>query len=682
MKRKKRNSHLGFGMLLAWIFLCPAIDSEGATRPRNRGLIMEVVSGVNGAKALIRLDGPQVMVPRGTHPHPSLPIGPFEATIRGVVRIPIRADYRFSLIASGASEFRLESGLVHRIEVGGEASVTPYGQIDKGYMDFSIQFQGDSSEADSYARLQWGDMESPLAPFPYRIIGFNADAAGMKELSASEMVVSGRNLFFENRCFKCHVDDSDASGDSSGLGLHAGAPDFNGIGTRRNAGWFAAWVADPQSIRPNARMPKIFHGSKVAESVGDIAAWLGSLEMDQDPIQTTEGERESGSQIFEKLLCGSCHVPPGAGVTYFDTEKPMIDLNHVKAKFPVGQLERFLLKPSAHYTSTRMPDFQLSPDEARNLAAYLRAASTLQSYPEIPEDASRIDRGKKLVESSGCMACHDGPARNQMVAPTLAQLAQSSWDTGCVGKNPASHEMSVHYQLKENEIQDLQHFARNAKGVLSARAPYAEVGNMLSNLQCARCHGAHEGFPSLELIHGKLNPEWAEQFIAGHLDYRMRPWLEARMPGFEHYAHDLAVGMAAAGGYPPRAASTTGINPEMAEVGRKIVSASQGFACITCHAVNETPATAVFEAPGTNLGFAGRRLQPEFFTRWLLHPLKVDMSSKMPVYFDKGTSPLTRYFQGDANQQVEAVWHYLLQGADMQPPVFENPQAPEEETFD
>ena len=147
------------------------------------------------------------------------------------------------------------------------------------------------------------------------------------------------------------------------------------------------------------------------------------------------------------------------------------------------------------------------------------------------------------------------------------------------------------------------------------------------------------------------------------------------MPGFEFYADDLASGMAVFNGFSPDGANKPIIEPDKAEIGKNLVSAAGGFACITCHSVGDTKATAVFEAPGINLAYSGERLQEEYFTRWLLHPLKVDRSSKMPVYFDKGKSPLEKYFNGDANKQVDAIWHYVLMGNDMPAPVAESKSA-------
>lgn len=78
----------------------------------------------------------------------------------------------------------------------------------------------------------------------------------------------------------------------------------------------------------------------------------------------------------------------------------------------------------------------------------------------------------------------------------------------------------------------------------------------------------------------------------------------------------------------------------------------------------------VFEAPGINLAFSGARLQHTWFLRWIRNPLRVEPTTKMPVYFDEeGKSPLADVLGGDADQQLDALWQYLRLGSKMPPPI-------------
>jgi hypothetical protein len=142
----------------------------------------------------------------------------------------------------------------------------------------------------------------------------------------------------------------------------------------------------------------------------------------------------------------------------------------------------------------------------------------------------------------------------------------------------------------------------------------------------------------------------------------------ARMPAFPARGGLLAEGIAAREGLPPSSTALPPINAELAKVGQKLLSGEGGFACVACHAVGDAVATQVFETEGINLVHARERLNADFFRRWLRNPLKINPMTKMPVYFDEnGTSPLGNVLGGQADAQIEALWHYTRQLGDQRP---------------
>jgi hypothetical protein len=76
-------------------------------------------------------------------------------------------------------------------------------------------------------------------------------------------------------------------------------------------------------------------------------------------------------------------------------------------------------------------------------------------------------------------------------------------------------------------------------------------------------------------------------------------------------------------------------------------------------------ALEVFESEGINLAYTGERLLPGYYHRWLLSPTTIDPQTKMPVYFDEGKSPLTDVLEGNADKQINAIWHYIRMGSKM-----------------
>ena len=99
---------------------------------------------------------------------------------------------------------------------------------------------------------------------------------------------------------------------------------------------------------------------------------------------------------------------------------------------------------------------------------------------------------------------------------------------------------------------------------------------------------------------------------------------------------------------------------EKLALGEKLTGSDGGFNCMTCHALKEQAATAVFEAPGVNLGNTAERVRKAWFHRWLLAPLRVDAETKMPKFSEDGvTTQITDVLGGKAADQFEAIWQYL-----------------------
>jgi len=453
------------------------------------------------------------------------------------------------------------------------------------------------------------------------------------------------------------------------------APSFEGIGARRNFEWMMKWILDPKGERTSARMPQLLRGAKAKENAQAIAAYLASLKtgggvtLPDRPGPKREGEPPT-TPLFERLHCNACHVTPGGN----ESETNKISLNHVPAKFPADKLIEFLRKPEAHYAWTRMPNFRLNADEAKELAEFLRRGSDNTKPETVPTDVAVINHGRALVQGSGCLNCHTLKLENNFKVPQLSDLIAGKWTGGCLAENPP--EKAPNYGFSAIERADLQAFGKTGTDSLFRHSPMEFAERETRILNCAGCHGQPEGFPPLEILGGKLKPEWSAKFISGEIPYKPRPethprgepWLEARMPGFKARGHLIAEGMAALHGYPPKTPAEPPIDNELAKLGQKLVGKDGGFSCISCHGVGKLAAMDVFESEGINLAYSYERLLRDYYYRWMRNPLSIDSQTKMPVYFEEGKSPLTEVLDGDAEKQMTAVWHYLRLGDKMPAP--------------
>ena len=601
-------------------------------------------------------------VPVGKPPTPFLPAGKFSVEWAGFVSSEIRDNYTFQAELNGT--LKLEINGAAALDVSVKATNTAPSKpvrLNKGTNAFRLHYTS-PAEGDAFVRLLWSSRE--FGPEPVALNALTHDT--VPELQKAGQLRFGRALFVEFRCAKCHAGPAPDAGIPE---LTVDAPAFEGLGSRRNYHWMARWIADPKSMRSTARMPKLVHGPKAKDDAEAIAAFLASLKSDPAPKDAKEAgaeQIEAGRKLFETLHCIACHNTPGT--TENDPQK--VSFNHLREKFAPGGLVKFLLKPEEDYAWIQMPNFKLTVDEAARLAAFLESAADKPEDVSAPTAVAVVERGKKLAQTTGCLNCHTLKIESQFKTKSLADLTPDKWKQGCLAENADGQAKAPQFNLTSTEREALRAFAATDRASLARHVPAEFAERQSRILRCAECHGKFEGFPPFEAIGGKLKPEWMKAFIGGEVAYKPRPWIEARMPAFSRYAEGLAIGLTEENGLPPRTPAEPSIDMEAVKTGRKLVSANGGFFCASCHAVGSMAAMQVFESNGINLAYTGARLQKEHYHRWVRNPLRLDPASKMPVYFDaEGRSPLTDYFNGDAEKQIEAIWQYIRLGDKMPPPV-------------
>jgi mono/diheme cytochrome c family protein len=600
-------------------------------------------------------------------PTPFIPLGPFTATWNGFVSVDLRSDYFFAADLNGKLRLEINDTLV--FEEAKTNSRTPLSKsirLNKGANALKATFSSPPT-GDAFLRVSWTEKGTNTAPIPASALTHNDSPA----LNRSAELARGRELFIEHRCAKCHETDSSELLD---------APSFENIGDHRKTDWLARWILDPKALRPNARMPKMLRDTADAAA---IAAFLATLKSSQsDPaIANHKSQIANSSPLFERLHCNACHELSA------EAAAPKISLHAVGQKFTTNALVAFLLNPSARFESIRMPDLKLTPAEATELAAHLLGQHS--TTPTLHHSNTDIEKGKHLVQTTGCLNCHTLKLENKFSAPKAAALvsprksgsagipagASFNWTRGCLEhSNPPSLHHSTtpipNFAFAPEERSALQAFGQisNLKSQISNSFPLEFALRQTRVLNCNGCHGQLEGFPALDALGDRLNAPWMARFISGDLPYKPRPethptgepWLEARMPAFKAYGARLAEGLAALHGYPPHAPSEQPpIDPQMAELGRKLVGKDGGFSCISCHGVRSLKAMEVFDAQGINFQWSADRLLPDYYRRWMRNPLAIDPQTKMPAYFEDGLSPLTEVLDGDAEKQIDAIWHYL-----------------------
>ena len=610
---------------------------------------------------------PALQVTEGESPVAGLAPGPFTANYKGTLSIPKRYRVYFSIEAKGTVGLKVNDKDVTFTEGKSERL-----RLNPGDSPIEISFTS-PADGSGFFRLFWEERrEFPREPIP---------ASAFTSLS-KEVPLDPAHLFASHNCIQCHAADL---GKSSMPELKYSGPNLTDIGDRTNEVWLTRWIAQPEKLKPTTTMPAMVDHTKPegAQAAADIGAYLATLSSGKPAtIAPDLTLAQKGGEHFHKLACIACHTKPN--VAEPDYENGRVPLNNVATKFKGGTLIAFLKNPQEHHEAIKMPNFRLSDEEASSLAAYLTKASTGEHTPDPSEFPSGdVVRGKSLVKSLNCAACHDGLTPSTAKTPNIFGL--KDWSAkGCLGPDE-----------KRGDAPRLNLTTEEKKVITPAVVPFLKhdtvefyTKRQITALDCASCHNyngqsdliskihieskdliAHITAPDERLIQSRpplthmgsmLHTSYIESMLLGKVDLRPRPWLDMRMPAFPLHAKHMAHGLGQHHGLLASEPSKEKPVEDQVKTGKQLVGMS-GYACIACHGINEKPALAAFEVQGINFGFSHNRLRPGYYHQWMFNPARLVPDTKMPRYTNPsdGTGLRPDILDGDSHEQFEAIRKYI-----------------------
>lgn len=608
---------------------------------------------------------PALQVIKGESPAAGLPPGSFTATYKGTLSIPKR--YRIYFSVESAGTFLLK---VNDEDVPFTDGKSGRLRLNPGETPIEITFTSAEDGTGSF-RLFWEERREFIRePIPASAF-----------TSMDDTPADAAHLFASHNCIQCHTGDL---GKSAMPELKFAGPNLTGIGSRANEPWLTRWIAQPDKLKPTTTMPAMVDHTKPegAQAAADIGAYLATLTTDQPKSQAPDiSLARKGGEHFHKLGCIACHSKPDADEP--DFENGRVPLNNVAAKFKDGSLIAFLKNPQEHHEAIKMPNFRFSDEESSSLAAHLTKTSTGEHTPD-PSEFPPGDavRGKDLVASLNCSACHEGLAPSATKAPGLADL--KDWRKGCLGPDETRGK-SPRLILTESEKKAL---TPSVLPSLKYDTVEAYTTRQIEALNCTSCHNYNGQAALLSLTHGEtkslldhiketderliqsrpplthmgamLHTGYLEKMLLGTADPRPRPWLEMRMPAFPLHARHMAAGLGQHHGLATSTPSTDAPPEDQVEIGKNLVGMT-GYACVTCHAINDQKALAAFEVQGINFGLTHQRLRPGYYHQWMFNPARLVPDTKMPRYTnpDDGTGLRTDILEGDSRKQFEAIRLYI-----------------------
>jgi cytochrome c551/c552 len=233
-------------------------------------------------------------------------------------------------------------------------------------------------------------------------------------------------------------------------------PNLKDVRLKLRKEWIPVWLQDPQSFRPGTKMPTFwrFGNDKMRDADGEeqikaISAYLWQESFDGRVPQQQRGDAAHGKELFESRGCLACHSI-GEGDNAVGGSFAA-NLQRVGDKASFDYIVRWIYNPRERWAPycpkekrdltredfekkglpfvfdrdhtvcpndgaelqiqnmTVMPNFRLSPTDARDIASYLFSLSGQASYPDASfmDDASLKEKGKTLIKQYGCAGCHE-----------------------------------------------------------------------------------------------------------------------------------------------------------------------------------------------------------------------------------------------------------------------------------
>lgn len=391
-------------------------------------------------------------------------------------------------------------------------------------------------------------------------------------------------------------------------------PPLTNIFQKAEPQWIWSKLNEPRH-HPSARMPEfsfseeevldiMAHLKSIQEAASNPIAWpawanKGFDDLEDDEFDAVFDLLDQGQRLWNNARCSICHAINGPGGKiiggFVDLRVGGIDLQIAGPKLRRDWLFSWIKEPKDYFPETLMPRFRYSDDEARALVEYMLRDDAFVPQEEQdwqgPEDwdvldnPERIDRGKRLIELSRCVVCHDVSGISELLTPPE-------------GKTPPD----------PNTFEFLAY-----------------------DLRCLSCH-AIEGrggtyAPDLSNVGSRLFEEWIEQFVES--PDMLRP-LSQQMPKFNLTKAESQIisSYMERNRRDDRIPDTIPSGPIEAGIREgAVIYKTKG--CFSCHSiVGEGPGGGV----GPTLEDVGNRLKPGYILYHLMNPHAVNPYSAEPDY--------------------------------------------------
>jgi putative heme-binding domain-containing protein len=501
-----------------------------------------------------------------------------------------------------------------------------------------------------------------------------AQAAPARRLSPE---LNGLVLIQEHSCAACHESDLVDS-----LAAAQQGPNLKWSAQKLNPEYLTLFIADPHHAKPGTNMPSLLGQMDRPErdaSAEAIVHFLLSIAGEREPEAAAEVDHdsiESGRNLFHSVGCVACHSPRNETAV----EQPLngsVPMGDLRKKYSSQALSEFLEDPHVARPSGRMPNMRLSHREASLLSSYLLQNDNMLTTvieKSLEVDVNLVDKGKRLFTTLNCAKCHAGITAPDTASARFAKLSDVNTSKGCLSSEPGNWP---DFDLTETETANMKSAINSGFDRLDSQQT---IDFTLTSFRCAACHSrdslggvsqqrrAHFQTTNLNLgeqgripptltgVGAKLNPKWMRDVLVNGRS--IRPYMKTRMPQYgEQNVGNLVELFQETDKLSETKIAKVEDQKEARKQGLHIVG-NKGLNCAACHTFQYKLSDTM---PAVDLTEMAQRLKKDWFYQYMLAPQQFSPNTVMPSYWPGGVA-LRRDIAGAPEDQIEAIWQYLLEG--------------------
>ncbi len=305
----------------------------------------------------------------------------------------------------------------------------------------------------------------------------------------------------------------------------------------------------------------------------------------------------------------------------------------------------------------------------------------------------RIQLGAQIYNELQCVNCHGATPITAKVweYPKAADTPLLELDLESCGScvDALAGPNKPKYNWTSSQRRAVADFIATANRIMDEPQPTLALEHRMAQLNCYACHQRNgkggptevrrEYFQTLgeadlgdegripPLLQGagaKLKKSWLAQVL--NEGTKVRPYMATRMPRFNKDAAFLANHLIEIDqNQPDESIEDSPYDINAGKYGRKLAGAVDGLSCVTCHTFGDYPSLGI---PAMSLTWMGQRLNESWFKQYMVDPAKFRPGTRMPSFWPEGKAVNQTILEGNTEQQLDAIWTYLSQGEEADPP--------------